>query len=447
MVEDHNRQFTAGALAVSFAFLSLLASLLTLLLIHRLDKWNGYIQLVVSLTACQILYDISFFFLPLVSTWGDFVYLFLNTLGGLTSSLWSNVIIIVTARIVIRLRTVDTLKKYPQYLALVTIPSVAIAASVIAFYDHAKYDYVIICYFIVRSVSIVVNLAAIAIIFFKISLMHGPSPTSQKPPEEETTRHKSHERVQLSHDSGSAHSLSTSHNHAREAYLATRQNSSSSSNYSSPAAAPKSNPVFLLSKRLVYYCIVQTITRIGSTWYQIAYGFGSEYEASDASTLQTIIYLSEFVLSPSAGIGYLVVFLLIQPEAWLELRSMLGCPPQHRQRRRHRRKQSRVLSLDSTQAEEAVESSAEYRGSRRYDGLPSEHSEDVPEDEFDSVRETNNTLSSNDSSLFPLLDQMTEDDLAREIERQYNPQYFISSGQYHDLSLGNNDQKTPLIRR
>ena len=110
-INDNNHQFTAITLAITFATLSLLASLLTLLLIRRLQKWNGYIQLVVSLTVCQIIYDISFFFLPIISLWGQYLYVFFNTLGGLTSSLWSNVIILVTARIVIRLRTVDTLKK------------------------------------------------------------------------------------------------------------------------------------------------------------------------------------------------------------------------------------------------------------------------------------------------------------------------------------------------
>ena len=109
-MHDADHQFLAVALAVGCATVSLLASLLTLYLIRRLAKWNGYIQLVVSLTVCQIIYDISFFFLPLTATWGRYFYVCLNTFGGLTSSLWSNVIIMVTARIVILLRTVDTLK-------------------------------------------------------------------------------------------------------------------------------------------------------------------------------------------------------------------------------------------------------------------------------------------------------------------------------------------------
>ena len=116
MVDDSDHQFMAICFAVGFATISLLASLLTLYLIKRLKKWNGYIQLVVSLTVCQIIYDISFFFLPLSTMWGEYIYVFLNTFGGLASSLWSNVIILVTARIVILLRTVDTLKLVNCYI-------------------------------------------------------------------------------------------------------------------------------------------------------------------------------------------------------------------------------------------------------------------------------------------------------------------------------------------
>ena len=116
MVNDSDHQFTAIVLGVGFATLSLIASLLTLYLIKKTAKWNGYIQLVVSLTACQIIYDLSFFFLPVPFTWGEYIYLFLNTFGGLSSALWSNIIIIVTARIVIRLRTVDTLKRVRDFV-------------------------------------------------------------------------------------------------------------------------------------------------------------------------------------------------------------------------------------------------------------------------------------------------------------------------------------------
>ena len=69
----------------------------------------------------------------------------------------------------------------------------------------------------------------------------------------------------------------------------------------------------------------------------------------------------------------------------------------------------------------------------------------LDEEEYDSMRETNITLSSQDSSLFPLLDNMTEDDLAREIERRYNPQYTnsVTAALLHHPP--HEDQKTPLI--
>ncbi len=85
------------------------------------------------------------------------------------------------------------------------------------------------------------------------------------------------------------------------------------------------NPVFVLAMRLQYYCIVQTVTRIGASWYQIHYGF-NEYDSHDASTMESIAFLCESALTPLAGVGYLLVFLCIQPEAWEKVKLMCcGC--------------------------------------------------------------------------------------------------------------------------
>jgi hypothetical protein len=203
---------------------------------------------------------------------------------------------------------------------------------------------------------------------------------------------------------------------------------------------------------------------------------GAEYDASEASTLKTCIYLSEFVLNPSAGIGYLVVFLLIQPEAWLELRNILGCPVKSSgaggKGKRHKKRLARKDTgsqdnADDNGSNDDAGNGSSNRDVETYAGSGSHHStqgsyrsgakysdhlsnnnnndsdsDDGLEDEYSSMRETINTLSSNDSSLFPLLDNMTEDDLAREIERRYNPQY-------HSERLLNtpliDDQKVPLI--
>jgi hypothetical protein len=74
--------------------------------------------------------------------------------------------------------------------------------------------------------------------------------------------------------------------------------------------------------RLQYYCLVQIISRIGATWYQIQFGF-RETVTQSPSTFQTAVFAIQFLLTPTAGIGYLIVFLAMQPEALLHLKNLL----------------------------------------------------------------------------------------------------------------------------
>jgi hypothetical protein len=62
--------------------------------------------------------------------------------------------------------------------------------------------------------------------------------------------------------------------------------------------------LYLLTRRLLNYCIVQTISRIGVTWYQLQFGFGSyDYATSDPTQLETALKYVQAFLTPSAGIG------------------------------------------------------------------------------------------------------------------------------------------------
>lgn len=97
---------------VILAGISLGASLLTLLLIKCLGKWNGYLLLVSSLTVCQAVYDFSLLFSPWYSLMPTrIIYSILSTFGGISATLWSNVIIIVTCRIVLTLHSVEIIKR------------------------------------------------------------------------------------------------------------------------------------------------------------------------------------------------------------------------------------------------------------------------------------------------------------------------------------------------
>jgi hypothetical protein len=64
--------------SISFA-----SSILTLILVYKLSKWNGYLQLVVSLSVCQLIYELGFFALPWYDTYtGRIVFGVLNFFGG-----------------------------------------------------------------------------------------------------------------------------------------------------------------------------------------------------------------------------------------------------------------------------------------------------------------------------------------------------------------------------
>lgn len=132
------------------------------------------------------------------------------------------------------------------------------------------------------------------------------------------------------------------------------------------------------------------------------------------------------------------MFLLIQPEAWEKLCSLLGCYGKESRRnlksgqdwRQDKRERGGGGWSSGGGNEDALlEHRADETGSR---------DKDFEEMDSDSQR---NTFSSHDSSMFPLLEEMTEDDLAREIERRYNPHYQSISGltgPFHDL-------KAPLV--
>lgn len=78
-----------------------------------------------------------------------------------------------------------------------------------------------------------------------------------------------------------------------------------------------------MCSRLQYYCLVQIISRIGATWYQLQYGFVETIDMSDASPFEMFVFSTQFILTPSAGIGYLIVFLTMQPEAYQHYQDLI----------------------------------------------------------------------------------------------------------------------------
>jgi hypothetical protein len=158
-----------------------------------------------------------------------------------------------------------------------------------------------------------------------------------------------------------------------------------------------------LTSRLKHYVVVQTVTRIGATWYQLQYGFGSTYDSNEATTMQTVSVFFELILTPAAGVGYLVVFLCIQPEAWNRLKSACCCC--------------------CYQSASPLGAKANPGGSFGADGASNLQELRATFASSDGYRdqESDDPRLSRDGSTFTLLDvaDMDEDDLALAIDRAY----------------------------
>lgn len=108
------------------AILSLLASSLTIFLIHAVGRWNGYMRLIYAMTLCQIIYDLNFFLLPgndiaLMS----FMNVFLSTFGGLSVTFFTNVLSVIVVYVVKNQRLGKNLTHFWTCAGVCIIPSLA----------------------------------------------------------------------------------------------------------------------------------------------------------------------------------------------------------------------------------------------------------------------------------------------------------------------------------
>lgn len=297
-------------------------------------------------------------------------------MGGISSSLWSNVILFIIFQIIWTLHSVNISKNYLFYFLIVIIPSSVISILEGIFVRHDGSTAVFLTYFIIRTISVIANIILMILIFYQLSKLNSLSNTSE--------------------NSQKFHSI---------------------------------NPIYLLSMRLIYYCLIQTISRIGASWYQLQYGYGHNYHHETASTIQTVAYLLEYILTPSAGIGYLIVFLMIQPEAkvlcWRLLCSPCSIQIIHREDyliTSSHEDMTVGLTVGDGDADGVTKGYDPDNGdndddydrrlhSNRLPILPSLSSASTP-------YMTHTYSSHSSSSLFPILD-LDEDDLAREIDRLY----------------------------
>ena len=254
-----NTQLTAGAILLILAFLSLTSTMTTLYLMYDMKRRNGYLLLIFNLTVCQIFYDAPFFLVPFYSV-GDVLTTanFLFTFAGLAVALWTNVVSFVLYNIVKYLQSFDIYGHYRSFACLVFIPSLVMACCAAVYSgDQEKLLIVNNFYYWVRIGSIVFNVVVHGLISLKLNRM----------------------------------------------------------GYAIGGAAAE-DPVRVLASRIKYYPIVQIVTRIGAAWYEYAYGFETDSFSEHMSATQQVALYFYAACVPSAGIGYFLVFLAVQPAAY-----------------------------------------------------------------------------------------------------------------------------------
>ena len=267
-----------------FSCVALLASILILVLIRRLRVWNPQTSLVWWMSVCQCTYDASFFsFVAQASGstnhWSYYTASFFQLFGGISVTLFTNVITAVLMWVIISRKNID-LFRYFHWVLLITMgPGLAIGIAYLANKTDDAYlgEVLSPSYYWVRLGSIFLNL-----LFYVIT----------------------QDRVNKITNSVSVRAYSTGAGGAdgNRKKLSTH------------------DAIATLTRRSKYYWIVQAISRSGAAVYEGAYGYHGY--TGFTNTNQYVGALFFAVLTPSASIGYLTIFLHMQPRAFESFKSL-----------------------------------------------------------------------------------------------------------------------------
>ena len=86
-------------------------------------------------------------------------------------------------------------------------------------------------------------------------------------------------------------------------------------------ASPELSAIRTLGIRMIYYPIVQCVGRSGWGWYAHEYGTIGDTTTKNPTMLASLYYLA--LITPVISIGYLTIFLVMQPAVWRHFRNLL----------------------------------------------------------------------------------------------------------------------------
>lgn len=256
---------------------SLSCSLASLVIIAQIKKKTGYLAIVASLTVSQLIYDSSFLMYGLFEyPGGSEGQRFVSFFGGLATTLWTNVLSLLLVVIIFRNTHVNVKKNYVFMALACFVPAAGLAAAAVAtnsLQEMCAYNALFWTAFSVRLASIAFNVVCYVLLACRLA----PSTTS-------------------SSSSGGGRSSSSG-------------GRSKSSNSAGLA-------VRVLASRLKYYSLVQISTRSTEVAYELVFSERGVSAPDDSwSDGRWASFLFEALLCPAAGVGFLFIFLRMQPAA------------------------------------------------------------------------------------------------------------------------------------
>lgn len=238
------------------AAVNVVASLLTLYLIYKLKKYNGYMLMIFSMTMAQLSYDASLFMFNIKTDLSYYIQSFLGIFCGTASAIWSLVISLVLTYIVVTRKYIDIGFNFPTYFIIVTLLSLFIAISNVWTIINGDKELFAIFFNIFNYTRILIIVINILTILYTSYLLF-------------KTKHSSYNR----------------HNRS---------------------------PLFILVTRLCLYPLVQFISRAPITIYQLSYKyplFQYAYQ-TNPTNIESFFFIFSVITCPSAGLGNFIAFLM-----------------------------------------------------------------------------------------------------------------------------------------
>jgi hypothetical protein len=234
---------------------------------------TGHVLLVLTMSYFQLLYDLTFFFSNVdCGYYVTVVANFFQLSCGIGSSLVSNWIAFIALYIILYRQKFNIFDYYTHILASCVLPGLVdaiiylVAVCPADSQDDALLDFSILdYYYYTRLASIALNFIFVFLAFYKIDLMS--SKTNNKSDQEMAIR--------------------------------------------------------TLARRLIFYPVVQAIGRSGYAWYEFEYGVNIDVDDPTQEQFASLIFLT--IITPMVSIGYLIIFLVMQPRAYLEFKRMIFC--------------------------------------------------------------------------------------------------------------------------